>query len=190
MTMKNILVPTDFSQHAFTAAIFAAELGRLSGARLVLFHAYHPGILLEEETIWADPEELEKDVQHKMDALAKKLHSVYGISITRLLRPGFAVDEIQFIARKLNPDLVIMGTEGAGNRLKDAVGKVTTEFLKRSEFPVLCIPPGTSYEAFIQLTLLPETKLTLGNTAGLEKIRLLHPVYTSAATATIPVPKS
>ena len=64
--MKNILVTTDFSRPANDATVFAAGLAQLAGARLVLFHAYHPAILLEEETIWADNEVLEKEVQDKV----------------------------------------------------------------------------------------------------------------------------
>ena len=183
--MKNILVPTDFSKHAFTAAAFAAELARMTGARMVLFHAYHPSVLLEEETIWADTTQLEKEVQQKMDELAQTIHSIYGISITRLLRPGFAVDEIQFIAQKLNPDLVIMGTDGAGTRLKESVGKVTAEVLKRTKFPLLSIPPDASFESYLQLTLLPEPNQILGNAAGLQKIKELNPILKTTTVTTV-----
>src|SRR5688572_11004630 len=130
--MKNILVSTDFSQPAYHAAIFGAELAKYTNTRLVLFHAYHPGILLEEETIWTDPEMLEKEVQEKMDNLAHELHKNFNISVTRVLKPGFAVDEILVIARKVRADLLIMGTHGAGHRAKTTAGKICTEVLRKA----------------------------------------------------------
>src|SRR5688572_27728240 len=99
--MKNILVSTDFSQPAYNAVVFAAELARKTGARLILFNAYHPSVLLEEETIWADPYLLEKEVQDKIDQLAHELHKNYGLSVTRVLKPGFAVDEMLALSKKV-----------------------------------------------------------------------------------------
>src|SRR5688572_33314236 len=131
--MKNILVTTDFSQPAYNAVVFAAQLAQQAGARLVLFHAYHPAILLEEETIWADTEVLEKEVQEKIDQLARELHNTYNISVTRVLKPGFAVDEILDVSKKVKADLLIIGTEGAGKRPKTGLGKICSEVLKKAE---------------------------------------------------------
>ncbi|MFC5269790.1 universal stress protein [Adhaeribacter terreus] len=165
--MKNILVSTDFSQPAYTAAVFAAELARQTKARLVLFHAYHPGILLEEETIWADPDLLEREVQEKMDQLARELHLKFGLSVTRVLKPGFAVDEMLALAKKVKADLLVIGTEGAGKRIKSGPGKICAEVLKKAGMPVICLPPETTFAQF--QTWLPDTEKvkTLGNEAGI-----------------------
>src|SRR6478752_6910614 len=142
--MKNILVSTDFSQTAYGAAVFAAGLAQSSGARLVLFHAYYPAILGEEETIWADSEMLENEVQEKIDNLAHELHTRFGVSVTRVLKPGFAVDEILEVSKKVKADLLVIGTEGAGKRLKTGPGKICREVLKKAELPVICCPPENS----------------------------------------------
>ena len=177
--MNNILVTTDFSQPANHAAIFAAELARRAGARLILFHAYHPAILLEEDTIWADNEALEKEVQDKIDALAHDIHKNHGISVTRVLKPGFAVDEILDISKKVKADLLVIGTEGAGQRVKTGPGKICTEVLKKATLPAICLSPGTTLE------MLSETEPALkengvgGNAAGLE---LVASVISAVAT--------
>lgn len=165
--MKNILVSTDFSQPAYGAAVFAAELAKQAGARLILFHAYHPAILLEEETIWADGEMLEKEVQEKIDNLAHELHKNYGLSVTRVLKPGFPVDEILAVSKKVKADLLIIATEGAGKRPKTGPGKICTEVLKKADLPVICLPPGTTLEKFSALVLDPEKSETLGSESGL-----------------------
>jgi nucleotide-binding universal stress UspA family protein len=165
--MKNILVTTDFSQPAYNAVVFAAQLAQQAGARLILFHAYHPAILLEEETIWADPEVLEKEVQEKIDQLARELHKTYNISVTRVLKPGFAVDEILDVSKKVKADLLIIGTEGAGKRPKTGPGKICSEVLKKAELPVICLPPDIKINTFSGLINSRETHQTLGNAAGL-----------------------
>ena len=168
--MKNILVTTDFSKPAYRAAIFAAELAKIAGARLVLFHAFHPGILLEEETIWADSEMLENEVQEKIDQLAHELHKTFGVSVTRVLKPGFAVDEILEVSKKVKADLLIIGTEGAGRRPKTGPGKICTEVLKKAEMPVVCLSPEITLEKVLSNNLVTNENLTGSNPAGLEII--------------------
>ncbi|MBK0402412.1 universal stress protein [Adhaeribacter sp. BT258] len=166
--MKNILVSTDFSQPAYAAAFFAAELARQTNARLILFHAYHPAILLEEETIWADTGLLEKEVQERIDQLAHELHKTFGLSVTRVLKPGFAVDEMLAVGKKIKADLLIIGTEGAGKRAKNGPGKICQEVLKKAEMPVICLPPNTTPAQYATLLLDPPNSQLLGNTAGTE----------------------
>src|SRR5687768_7006710 len=110
--MKNILVPTDFSQNATDAAHYAAAIANITGARLLLFHAYHVSVALAEATaplIDLDLENFENLNQTQIDKLAYELHLTYDISVTRIMRPGFATDEIPAIAKRLNADLVVMG---------------------------------------------------------------------------------
>lgn len=169
--MKNILVTTDFSQPAYSAVVFAAQLAQQAGARLILFHAYHPAILLEEETIWADSEVLEKEVQEKIDLLARELHKTYNVSVTRVLKPGFAVDEILEVSKKVKAELLIIGTEGAGCRPKTGPGKICTEVLKKAELPVICLPPETSFGQFAALVNTEIAEERFGNKAGVLAFR-------------------
>jgi nucleotide-binding universal stress UspA family protein len=172
--MKNILVSTDFSKPAYNAAVFAAALAKQTGARLVLFHAYHPSILLEEESIWANPELLEREVQEKMDQLALEFHLAYGLSVTRVLKPGFAVDEILDISKKVKADLLIIGTEGAGKRPKEGPGKICTEVLKKAEFPVICLPPETTYNQYANLLVNADKHTMLGNESGINAFKNIN----------------
>ncbi|HSI90607.1 MAG TPA: universal stress protein [Adhaeribacter sp.] len=180
--MKNILVSTDFSENAQAAVLFAAELARRSEARLILFHAYYPGILLEEVSIWADTDKLEKDVQERMDQLAHSLHSDYGLSVTRLLKPGFAVDEVLAIAEKVDADLVVLGSSGAGKQLNDALGKVAAEILKKIRNPTICVSPETGFKNLTMSDLLSGQAVT-GNEAGIKILKRYLPAPPAAATA-------
>lgn len=169
--MKNILAATDFSDCANGAAVFAAELARQTGARLVLFHAYHPAVLLEEASIWADPVLLEKEVQEKIDNLAHELHKNYGISVTRLLKPGFPLDEILAVGQKIKADLLVLGARGAGVRTTERTGKIATELLKKAELPVICLPSETVSAGIENLLTLPVTDWQTGNPSGLNLLK-------------------
>jgi nucleotide-binding universal stress UspA family protein len=181
--MKNILVCTDFSPNAHQAALFAAKLAAKCKARVVLFHAYHPAVLLEENTIWADPVLLENEVQEKIDQLAHELHTSFGVSVTRILKPGFPVEEIMAVVPKIKADLVVLGLHGAGKRQKTGAGKVTAEVLKRADFPVINVLLEATPENFTSLFGMAEIENALGNIAGLELVKRNLP---AAAEAIIP----
>lgn len=136
--MKNILVPTDFSPNAHAAAIYAALLARRVQARLVLFHALPVCAQTEDDL---DPE---TKAQASLDALAFELHSLYQVSITRLMRPGFAADEIPLMADKIKPALIVMGASGENQQADGTMGAISAEILQNHAYPVICIPPDLS----------------------------------------------
>lgn len=141
--MKNILVPTDFSPNARTAAHQAAIIAHYMEARVLLFHALYPLFSADETAEDTQIAEPEKDAQKKLDKLAKELHATFGVSVTRLLKPGFALDEIPLLAQKLQADLVVMGAQGANAHKDKLFGQVSHSRLLVSEVPVVCIPEGT-----------------------------------------------
>jgi nucleotide-binding universal stress UspA family protein len=169
--MRNILVATDFSQHAYGAAVFAARLARHSRARLILFHAYQPAVLSEEEALRTDKALLEQEVQEKIDGLAHALHLGFGVSVTRLLIPGFPVDELLAVSQKVQADLVVIGAWGAGKRIMGQEGNVATGILEKAPFPVICLPPETTSAELFPLLQNTGTEWKLGNPAGLALLK-------------------
>jgi nucleotide-binding universal stress UspA family protein len=154
--MKNILVPTDFSATAKVAALYAAGLARQTGGRVILSHTYQPVAFLEEEEGGLRGEETEKAAQAQMDHLARELHAGFNISVSRLLKPGFAADEILFLARKVKADVVVMGMQGASLKTDQWLGRITAEILQKAIFPVLCVPSGATFKEISCIAWLGE----------------------------------
>jgi len=144
--MKNILVPTDFSKNALDAARFAAALAQTTGARLLLFHAYHVSMAVADAVIDLDLENFENFNQTQIDRLAYDLHKSYGISVTRIMRPGFAIDEIPGIAERLKADLIVMGMRGKSEKPEIYLGGTAFTLMQITKVPALCIPAGYSFE--------------------------------------------
>lgn len=169
--MKNIFVATDFSASSRPAVLFGAWLARASGARLLLFNAFHPAVLLEEETIWAGQELLEQKVQEKIDQWAREIHTDFGISVTRVLKPGFAVDEMVTVSKKAGACLVLLGTEGAGRRPKERYGKVCTEMLQQHDIAIVAVPPQTPVKYPEAFRNYPDASCLPANKKGTEVLR-------------------
>jgi len=95
--------------------------------------------------------DLEVSAQAKLDALAHELHATYGVSVTRLLKPGFAADEIPALAKRVKAELVILGNcrkPGA------AIGQITAAILDSGNFDVLCYPRGVVFNPDAGITYL------------------------------------
>ncbi|WP_242920120.1 universal stress protein [Pontibacter liquoris] len=139
--MKNLLVATDFSASAHNAAVYAAALARYAGSRIILVHVYAIRLLPEDQEELLQKEPPEVALQKKMDQLARELHKEYGVSVTRLLRPGFAADEIPALARRVKAEVVVLGTRCCPHT---AVGETTAAILG-SGIGVLCVPERATF---------------------------------------------
>ena len=142
--MKNILVPTDFSDNALKAALFAAEIARENGATVFFMHAlelgsekvYQPFNLHEKYNSLVT-----EDRMKQLVSFSNSVTSVYTNLVTHVeVVEGFITDIMPEYCRNKNIDLVIMGTKGAGGVKELLVGSVTYGVIKKTAVPVLAVP--------------------------------------------------
>lgn len=148
--MKTLLVPTDFSEAADNAAMYAAGLAKLSGASLVLFHAYHvPTIISEQVVALPSMDEIEQECYKRLSALKEKIDNMPGgdIPITYLCRCGFAADEISLVSKEIHADLIIAGMRGSGYITDKLFGNVTTALIHKPLCPMLVISKQVTFKA-------------------------------------------
>jgi len=162
--MKNIILATDFSLNAQIAAICAGEVARLIGARLIVFFALSPLILVKGKS----PLSLESEsfFQKKLDALAYEMNYRFGISVSRLLKPGFPEDEICALAERLNAAAVITGMKGESDKDGVEIGNVSRELLAKKNVPVLCIPAIDNLDFSKKLGYIDHNKSEFCNESG------------------------
>lgn len=143
--MKNILVPTDFSENAGKALDFALALAEKFKATLHIIHSYqvtsHAGHLANVERVIK--EDREKEMQQFLEKV--KANSSFDVTIEGRCRKGYPVDLIENEAQKVEADLIIMGTLGASNLGKKIMGSTASNLIKNTKFPVLAIPKDTHY---------------------------------------------
>lgn len=140
--MKKILVPIDFSKISLNALNYALELARRSGSRIRLFHvSFAPGVISTNTTIeLPSADQLRQEGQEELEKLKRKILKRFeGIKIDCECVTGFAIDEIRSWAEKNKPDLIVMGTQGAGFLSERFLGSTATSVIARSSVPVLAI---------------------------------------------------
>ncbi len=151
MTIQRILVPTDFSQPADAALIYAEELAEKFGARLQLLHVvalptFYP---MGAEAVAFPMAELMTETETAAQKTLEELARGTGLPADRVgvrTTVGTPVSEILDAIANDGIDLVVMGTHGRGMVEHVLLGSVAERVVRRSPVPVLTVHglPGTN----------------------------------------------
>jgi nucleotide-binding universal stress UspA family protein len=145
--VKNILVPTDFSEVSESAADYAAEFAKITNARLIFYYIFTVPVPVADAPVIAIPiEELEKESMKLLHAFDKRIKAKHGKIETELrTQPGFVVDEIISFTKEHKVDLVVMGVTGAG-KAPGVLGSNATSVMHHAASPVFVIPKGYKFK--------------------------------------------
>lgn len=158
--MKSILVPTDFSTCSINAVHYAADLANHIQAKIVLFHAFHPPVMVSEVPDMLSITEM-KDLQiESLEKLATELKSKHGtnLQIETVCESGFAVDEIQIYQAENGIDLIVMGMKNVGAFTEKVIGSLTTTLMYKSFCPILSIPENYTFKPIANIVLASDFK--------------------------------
>ncbi|WP_339869714.1 universal stress protein [uncultured Algoriphagus sp.] len=141
--MKNILVPTDFSDAANRAADIAISIAEESGAQVHFLHLKItpiPWVKLDKEKEKRFPEIL-KEIGHAKDALNKLVKKAKdkGVKAERFVVFDVGREEILKHIPFHHHDFVVMGSHGASGAKELFVGSNAQKVLRDSTVPVLII---------------------------------------------------
>lgn len=147
ITIRRILVPTDFSDCATPAVRYAVELADKFGAELILLHVVPDSVLALPDAVMPTPAPL-ADLQALTEAgktglanliAALKLESRNPRAEVRL---GSPEQEIVAAAKDLHADLVCIATHGRGGLARVILGSVAEMVVRHAPCPVLTVRPG------------------------------------------------
>ncbi len=152
MTIRRILVPTDFSEHAAAAARFAARIAERERATITLLHVSG---LADYSITLVEPVSLplkswEKLMRHeltrataRLDRIAWELaESVDGdLSVRTRIERGEVVKTIRQCAADEQSDLIVIASHGNSGALRYMFGSVAASVGRESPCPVLVTRP-------------------------------------------------
>ncbi len=141
ITIKRILVPTDFSEQGKTALMYAVAFADQFGAVVDLLHVMEPvppGALLSYISL----DELKKGVRNDAEKQMEELHTAwedYAFPVHRVIVEGHPFVEIIKHAKDSNADMIIMGTHGRGAIAHMLLGSVAEKVVRKAPCPVLTV---------------------------------------------------
>lgn len=153
--MNKILFPTDFSDAAQNAFIYALHLADKFGAEIVTLHAYELPQVNDLELTpslrnFYDNMDLYEFESYR-DAIpplveTAKAHGFEHIQLQHVLRQGDPESVILEVAVNDAVDLIIMGTTGARGLKEIFLGSTTGEVMENACCPVLAVPEHSQFD--------------------------------------------
>lgn len=134
---KTLLVPTDFSENAFFASLYACKLAQKRGYNLELFHCYTTSTVFNEEM--DDIPVLKADVMI-VEWRDKLLAQFPDLLIETTCVTGLLSEVLPERTQQDKYSLIVMGTTGRGKGKPVAWGSNTNNIIYKSSIPVLAIP--------------------------------------------------
>lgn len=149
--MKTILLPTDFSDVAKNAAIYAIKLAtQVKATKIVLYNAYQAPVITEPTmpvVQLIDMESLKKITEDGLANFKSALQEAVPPQIELETLSEFAIlsSNIEDVCERTNADLVVMGITG-GSKIEEAlIGSTAISVVNHSKIPVIVIPPHAKF---------------------------------------------
>ncbi len=142
LSLKTILVPTDFSAESHSAVPFACTLARMYGSTVLIAHSITPephqavvtdALPAQDDVVW-------QDARQKLGEFAHD-PSLQSILCKTLLDRGDVADVIPEMIRDHNVDLVVLGTHGRRGVSKLILGSAAEKIYRTATCPVLTVGP-------------------------------------------------
>jgi nucleotide-binding universal stress UspA family protein len=168
--IKRILIPTDFSDTSLKAIDHAIFLAKLKNAEVTLLHVMDG--TSRQENIAATPlnyaeyvgavemlaqrysaleEKWEEHINTLMAHLVNKIRHEGVNEVNSIIETGDVYVVICEQAKKLNADIIVMGTHGVKGFREFTVGSNTYSVVKHAECPVLSIQKKVPIVAFANI---------------------------------------
>ena len=139
--LRNILVPTDFSEPSKKALSYALCLAKQNGLKITLLHVIEP-ILVYPDAVslsMMDAELGPKGAKKAFRTLCKEARVDRRLVQNMLIRRGTPHHEIVLAARELETDLIIIATNGYTGLAHVLLGGTTERVVRHAPCPVLVV---------------------------------------------------
>jgi nucleotide-binding universal stress UspA family protein len=143
-SFRCIVAATDFSECSAWAARRAARIAQQHHAEMHLLHVVRPldlyaGLTLGPDEFGQQDQDLQREEQTRVDAMASNLSSEFGIRIHPVTRLGRAHTEIAAYAQSVSADLMVAGARGEHTLTDLILGSTASRLLRVAACPVLIV---------------------------------------------------
>lgn len=148
LNLKQILVPTDFSENSKKALLYAVRMAQRNDSSLLLFHAFQapefvPEVQEDFSCNFSDGlnklfEAARQRSEQRLVSLSREVKKS-NIRVQALQRLGKSYAEIVRVAKEENVDLIVMATHGYTGLKHFLLGSTTERVVKIAPCPVLVV---------------------------------------------------
>lgn len=147
ITIKDILVPTDFSAFSRYALDYAVAFARSFGAKITLIHVTPERELdsLRQVSTYFEPGQLENLLKERQSEDLKQLEDFIpadlkkGITVETVHKVGIPFLDIIKTAKERGVDLIVIATHGRSGLSHMLFGSVAEKVVRKAPCPVLSV---------------------------------------------------
>ncbi len=171
ITMRNILMPTDFSNNAYHALHYATELLKQEECHFFLMNAYgqkkgFKGKILEREDDNGHGK-LKKvsqvKLKRKLEKIKKSTNNPKHI-YTVISKSENLMQSVHLLIDELKIDLMVLGAKGVASSIPIYLGSIAQETLRSVEkCPILIVPKGTRVKLPKEIAFATDFKKSFDN---------------------------
>ncbi len=155
LSMKTIIIPTDFSSAADNAMHYGAQLAQQLQASVLLLHVYMVPITMNDmPVLMVTAEELKGGAEEGLSRCKGELEAAYpGLVVKTESRLGDVVGELKEMCKEKDPQLVVLGTHGSSEVEKFIFGSNAFSAIKHLQHPIIAVPSQFAYQPIQTLVL-------------------------------------
>lgn len=155
--MRNILIPTDFSENSKNAIAFAIAFFESVAVNFYLLHVsfiekindqecYYKlsDMDVDQKTAYNPTDDLKAEIARIKKLTRSKNHNFFGVHEST--ESTEFIEAIRTSIKKDEIDLIVMGTKGASNMSKTVLGNHTADVITKVKCAVLVIPENAKYK--------------------------------------------
>lgn len=151
--MKNILLPTDFSNNAFNAIEYAVQLFKDESCTFYLLNTSIPGnynisAVDDGPSTKVIEEAAKRNSENKLLGIEKELDKKFKNSkhsFKIIVSFNLLITEIKAVIEEHKIDLIVMGTKGATGAQEVFLGTNTMDTIKKSNIAVIAVPENYTF---------------------------------------------
>ena len=176
--MKNILLPTDFSENSWNAIKYALNFFDKSQCNFYLLHINRLSNLVEGDTPYVPTQDTIETLYVKpskehlkvvLNRIAKELPDNKNHKFYTLTDYNFFIESIRKHVEEKKIDMIIMGTKGASGFKEFIVGSNTGDVITKVKCTTLVVPEASSFEALKEIAFPTDFALSYD-------IQMLQPI--------------
>lgn len=136
--MKKIVVPVDFSSNSINALNQALKIAKTLDTKVSIARAYLAR--KRADTLKNVNKLLLEEAADELTSLMGSLEIPDGVSVKTKALKGEPAHAIEKYCRKIEADMLVVGTQGEMNDPEVFLGPVTGGLVKQTNIPMLIIP--------------------------------------------------
>ncbi|WJJ95758.1 universal stress protein [Algibacter luteus] len=179
---RHILLPTDFSDNAWSAIVYALKLYALESCTFYILHSAHSSLSSISDKYSRVYEEVKENANTnllELKTLAETANANANHDFEIILSTESLYRAIDTTVKKYNIDLVVMGTKGATGAQEFLFGSNTVKMIsKMRSCPILIIPEDYDFVTPKQIAFPSDFNRFYGAT-DLDALKDLASLYNS-----------